>query len=201
MAKYLLLKHYRGAPAPANDVPMDQWSPDEVDAHIQFMSDFAARLETTGGRRDQRRADPYRRRLGHVADPERSAHRRRVRITHETVDLPVGEDDGPVRGLHVLHGGEQVHAGSGEMEVVLDPLVFYDDRVLPGIEVRYRSAVCVAKEDREARPDRGAQGLTRLRRRCCSRKDCEYGRDCGDDDSGWPMRQSFCTTNFVPVRI
>jgi len=48
MAKYLLLKHYRGAPAPANDVPMDQWSPDEVEAHIRFMNDFAARLEGSG---------------------------------------------------------------------------------------------------------------------------------------------------------
>ena len=48
MAKYLLLKHYRGAPAPANDIPMDQWTAAEVDAHIQFMSDFAARLESTG---------------------------------------------------------------------------------------------------------------------------------------------------------
>ena len=27
---------------------MDQWTPDEVEAHIQFMSDFAARLESTG---------------------------------------------------------------------------------------------------------------------------------------------------------
>jgi hypothetical protein len=25
--------------------PMDQWTPDEVDAHVQFMRDFAARLE------------------------------------------------------------------------------------------------------------------------------------------------------------
>ena len=25
---------------------MDQWPPDEVDAHAQFMRDFAARLET-----------------------------------------------------------------------------------------------------------------------------------------------------------
>ena len=41
MAKYLLLKHYRGAPAPANDVPMDRWTPEEVDAHIGFMHDFA----------------------------------------------------------------------------------------------------------------------------------------------------------------
>ena len=48
MAKYLLLKHYRGAPAPENDVPMDRWTPDEVEAHIQFMRDFADRLEGTG---------------------------------------------------------------------------------------------------------------------------------------------------------
>ena len=48
MAKYLLLKHYRGAPTAVNDVPMDQWTPDEVKAHIQYMNDFAARLEGTG---------------------------------------------------------------------------------------------------------------------------------------------------------
>ena len=48
MAKYLLLKHYRGAPAAVNDVPMDQWTPEEIDAHVQFMRDFAARLEETG---------------------------------------------------------------------------------------------------------------------------------------------------------
>ena len=49
MAKYLLLKHYRGGPAPAVDFdPMDQWAPAEVDAHVQFMSDFATKLEETG---------------------------------------------------------------------------------------------------------------------------------------------------------
>ncbi len=48
MAKYLLLKHYRGAPASVNDIPMDQWEPDEVDAHIQYMRDFAERLRGTG---------------------------------------------------------------------------------------------------------------------------------------------------------
>ena len=38
MAKYLLLKHYRGGPVPAVAfAPMDQWTPDEVDAHVQFM--------------------------------------------------------------------------------------------------------------------------------------------------------------------
>ena len=46
MAKYLLLKHYRGAPAPVNDIPMDQWTPDEVEAHIQFMQ----RLRRPGSR-------------------------------------------------------------------------------------------------------------------------------------------------------
>ncbi|GAB3698869.1 YciI family protein [Nocardiopsis oceani] len=48
MAKYLLLKHYRGAPAPGNDVPMDQWTPKEISDHVQFMQDFADRLEETG---------------------------------------------------------------------------------------------------------------------------------------------------------
>lgn len=48
MAKYLLLKHYRGAPAAVNDVPMDRWTPEEISAHIQYMNDFAARLEKTG---------------------------------------------------------------------------------------------------------------------------------------------------------
>lgn len=48
MAKYLLLKHYRGAPAPVNNVPMDQWTPAEFDAHIKFMQDFGDRLQETG---------------------------------------------------------------------------------------------------------------------------------------------------------
>ena len=48
MAKYLLLKHYRGAPAPENNIPMDQWTPDEFETHVKFMHDFAARLQETG---------------------------------------------------------------------------------------------------------------------------------------------------------
>ena len=48
MAKYLLLKHYRGAPAPENNIPMNEWTPDEVEAHIRFMQDFARQLEETG---------------------------------------------------------------------------------------------------------------------------------------------------------
>jgi len=49
MAKYLMLKHYRGGPTPTVDfAPMDQWQPEEVSAHIQYMRDFATRLEGTG---------------------------------------------------------------------------------------------------------------------------------------------------------
>jgi hypothetical protein len=48
MAKYLLLKHYRGNPSAVNDVPMDKWTPEEVSAHIKYMNDFAARLEESG---------------------------------------------------------------------------------------------------------------------------------------------------------
>ena len=49
MPKYLLLKHYRGAPAATGaDAPMDQWTPEEVDAHIKYMQDFADRLEASG---------------------------------------------------------------------------------------------------------------------------------------------------------
>ncbi|PKH37499.1 Uncharacterized conserved protein [Nocardioides alpinus] len=48
MPKYLILKHYRGTPATVNDVPMDRWTPEEVDAHMQFMADFGQRLEESG---------------------------------------------------------------------------------------------------------------------------------------------------------
>jgi hypothetical protein len=48
MAKYLLLKHYRGAPTPKNDVPMDRWTPEEIDAHVAYMQDFATRLGESG---------------------------------------------------------------------------------------------------------------------------------------------------------
>ena len=47
--KYLLLKHYRGGPAPVVDYPpMDQWTPEEVDAHVKYMQDFGTRLQETG---------------------------------------------------------------------------------------------------------------------------------------------------------
>ena len=48
MAKYLLLKHYRGGKAPVNDVPMDKWTPEEIDAHMTYMQEFADRLSGSG---------------------------------------------------------------------------------------------------------------------------------------------------------
>jgi hypothetical protein len=48
MAKYLLLKHYRGAPPAVNDVPMDRWTPEEIDAHVAYMNAFADRLAASG---------------------------------------------------------------------------------------------------------------------------------------------------------
>jgi hypothetical protein len=52
MAKYLLLKHYRRNggpdPVPGTDVPMDQWSPEDIEAHMAFMRRWAEELTATG---------------------------------------------------------------------------------------------------------------------------------------------------------
>jgi hypothetical protein len=48
MAKYLLLKHYRGAPVPQGFVPMDRWTPEEITAHVAFMDDMADMLRDRG---------------------------------------------------------------------------------------------------------------------------------------------------------
>jgi hypothetical protein len=50
MAKYLLLKHYRGGPEPMPNARtrMDQWTPEEVSAHIAFMDHVADVLRERG---------------------------------------------------------------------------------------------------------------------------------------------------------
>jgi len=50
MARYLLLKHYRRNAGPENvvDIPMDQWSPEEVTDHIAFMQRVADELRERG---------------------------------------------------------------------------------------------------------------------------------------------------------
>ena len=48
MPKYLLLKHYRG-PDPYRPVPpMDQWAPEDVDAHMTFLREVSRMLEERG---------------------------------------------------------------------------------------------------------------------------------------------------------
>ena len=49
MPKYLLLKHYRGGPEPHHPFPpMDQWAPEDVEAHIAFQRHVSELLEESG---------------------------------------------------------------------------------------------------------------------------------------------------------
>jgi hypothetical protein len=46
MARYLLLKHYRGAPAPVNDVSMDRWKPVQEWLEVRpFLTDLPTATE------------------------------------------------------------------------------------------------------------------------------------------------------------
>ena len=49
MPKYLLLKHYRGGPEPHHPFPpMDQWAPEDVEAHMAFQRHVTELLEESG---------------------------------------------------------------------------------------------------------------------------------------------------------
>ena len=49
MPKYLLLKHYRGGPEQHRPAPpMDQWAPEDVEAHIAFMRHVSEMLKANG---------------------------------------------------------------------------------------------------------------------------------------------------------
>src|SRR4051794_23712701 len=49
MPKYLLLKHYRGGPEPHHPFPpMDQWAPEDVEAHMAFQHHVSELLEENG---------------------------------------------------------------------------------------------------------------------------------------------------------
>jgi hypothetical protein len=61
MPKYLLLKHYRGGPEPHRAVPpMDQWAPEDVDAHIAFLKHVSELLEENGEYVDAQALTPAR---------------------------------------------------------------------------------------------------------------------------------------------
>ena len=63
MAKYLFLKHYRGAPTPVNDVPMDQWAPEEVDAQADRVRRKAEREGLIREQQPEDSAEPAERRV------------------------------------------------------------------------------------------------------------------------------------------
>ncbi len=49
MPKYLLLKHYRGGPEPHHPFPpMDQWDPQDVEAHMAFLRHVSELLQENG---------------------------------------------------------------------------------------------------------------------------------------------------------
>jgi hypothetical protein len=61
MPKYLLLKHYRGAPEPHRPVPpMDQWAPEDVEAHMAFLRHVSELLEENGEYVDAQALTPAR---------------------------------------------------------------------------------------------------------------------------------------------
>jgi hypothetical protein len=49
MPKYLLLKHYTGGPTPLpNHEPMDEWTPEEITAHMTFQHEVSRMLAERG---------------------------------------------------------------------------------------------------------------------------------------------------------
>ena len=61
MPKYLLLKHYRGAPEPHRRVPpMDQWAPEDVEAHMAFQNHVSELLQENGEYVDAQALTPER---------------------------------------------------------------------------------------------------------------------------------------------
>ena len=61
MPKYLILKHYRGGPEPHHPFPpMDQWAPEDVEAHIAFQRGVRALLQENGEYVDAQALTPVR---------------------------------------------------------------------------------------------------------------------------------------------
>jgi hypothetical protein len=59
MPKYLLLKHYRGGPEPHHPFPpLDQWAPEDVDAHMTFLRGVGDMLRESGEYVDVRALTP-----------------------------------------------------------------------------------------------------------------------------------------------
>ncbi len=48
MPKYLILKHYQGGPEAPGFVPMNEWTPEEISAHIEFQHSTRRMLTENG---------------------------------------------------------------------------------------------------------------------------------------------------------
>ena len=109
MPKYLILKHYRGsAPDTVNDVPMDQWTPEEVDAHMTFMDDFGKRLEAEGEFVDAQ-----------ALSPEGAFVRANDEGTGPVTDGPFAETKDLIAGWYVVDvdGWDRAVALAGELSL------------------------------------------------------------------------------------
>jgi hypothetical protein len=61
MPKYLILKHYRGGPEQHHPFPsMDQWAPEDVEAHMAFLHGVRDMLEASGELLDAQALTPTR---------------------------------------------------------------------------------------------------------------------------------------------
>ncbi|HEY6739311.1 MAG TPA: YciI family protein [Actinopolymorphaceae bacterium] len=61
MPKFLLLKHYRGGPEAHRSVPpMDQWAPEDVEAHMAFLKHVSELLRENGEYVDAQALTPTR---------------------------------------------------------------------------------------------------------------------------------------------
>ncbi|CAN5623133.1 hypothetical protein BH23ACT6_BH23ACT6_12010 [soil metagenome] len=62
MPKFLLLNHYRGGPEAHRPVPpMDQWAPEDVEAHMAFQAHVSQLLQDHGEYVDAQALTPVRR--------------------------------------------------------------------------------------------------------------------------------------------
>ena len=61
MPKYLLLKHYRGGPEPYRPFPpINEWAPEDVEAHMAFLRNVRDTLEESGEYVDGQALTPQR---------------------------------------------------------------------------------------------------------------------------------------------
>jgi hypothetical protein len=92
MPKYLLLKHYRGGPEPHHPFPpMDQWAPEDVEAHMAFLHQVSDMLKENGEYVDGQALTPAQ--TWYMIDVE--SHERAVEIAAHISSEP-GPGGGPL---------------------------------------------------------------------------------------------------------